>query len=724
MKNKRSQGLRGTVLIMILTVMFVLIIMLMATLTIVSTAGQRIYTKYEENQAYYTARSALDIFAGNMLNDSTYKPDGTNTQGYLMQQQLYTVKCFEDDGTLDSSKNQNIYGNVDKDYLEYTVTLPKLSDGSNTYGKFDDGNNGYEPQPTTIRVEVLDRTYDPTGNRKKDTMTLKVTSTSYFEGVESTAAAILKSKKPAANVATRAVTITGSGNFLTNNSAILGGVATEATTATLANNADYWGNSYFGGSYSFDSQGPVMVATDNQWIYFGGDVTVDSGFKIRGEVSDPANRPNVFIDGDFLAHNGIATGQPGKEINIIVSNLNDPSKGNFTASSNGYTHYGDMYIMGNAKIATNGSTINGDLYVGGDLDCRGGNNRLNVTGTLYVGGSVLTDMNGDGSPRNYPDATGGVITAAAGNMPQITDDTTNNVLKVNWGSGEKSISKRELLYTQFYRYGKTDGSEGTITASEYAFLSEEELDELMKDGASSTFEYPDEYKVIHKYMNENPGIEINLGDTISSPGKYVLNPSGQFHGATTVISCGGEVELYLKDGTYNNGNIIVNAGTIVKVYGEPGGNYIFQKFKIMTDEVAGAGPLYVGEYSSLNPDGTPDLSGLMNMPISYYFEGDSTLNFYETDSIFVGHFYGPRARVNAGSAGLESINTRLYYNGQAYTPAQGDMAFLFLGSLLCNDYDISSSAKGGVAFVKASADVPPPPGLPTLTFNVSEYIRK
>ena len=72
MKGKRLRRLSGTVLIMVLTVMLVLIIMLMATLTVVTTASQRIYTKYEENQAYYSARSALDVFTQNMLYDKSY----------------------------------------------------------------------------------------------------------------------------------------------------------------------------------------------------------------------------------------------------------------------------------------------------------------------------------------------------------------------------------------------------------------------------------------------------------------------------------------------------------------------------------------------------------------------------------------------------------------------------------------------------------------------------
>ena len=68
----KKKSLRGVVLIMVVTVMFVLIIMLLATLSVVSTAQNRYYTKYEENQAYYTARSALDVFTNNLVSDSNY----------------------------------------------------------------------------------------------------------------------------------------------------------------------------------------------------------------------------------------------------------------------------------------------------------------------------------------------------------------------------------------------------------------------------------------------------------------------------------------------------------------------------------------------------------------------------------------------------------------------------------------------------------------------------
>lgn len=221
MKGKRLRRLSGTVLIMVLTVMLVLIIMLMATLTVVTTASQRIYTKYEENQAYYTARSALDVFTSSMLSDAAYyayKDGGTTVRDYLytdvsvtpsvdktvpnamkqgtaLQLDLYKIRSQNDDGidlkfaenpvdtdkvfVLDIGKenNNNNYSLNSSDtytkdgstytgleYIEYDVMLPMVDDGSNKYGKMvdtdfnDEDDDGVkDDQIARIRVEVLDR---------------------------------------------------------------------------------------------------------------------------------------------------------------------------------------------------------------------------------------------------------------------------------------------------------------------------------------------------------------------------------------------------------------------------------------------------------------------------------------------------------------------------------------------------------------------------------------
>ena len=136
-KSKQRQSLRGAVLIMILTVMVVLIIMLMATLTVVTTAGKRVYTKFEENQAYYTARSALDVFALNVLDDNAYyaydssgkreyKYTGVDTttgapviltadmkQGRALESEIYKVKSQGIDTAQVAAKYDSSFVNLD-----------------------------------------------------------------------------------------------------------------------------------------------------------------------------------------------------------------------------------------------------------------------------------------------------------------------------------------------------------------------------------------------------------------------------------------------------------------------------------------------------------------------------------------------------------------------------------------------------------------------------------
>ncbi|MCM1022607.1 MAG: hypothetical protein NC395_00940 [Prevotella sp.] len=203
MKSKRLKKVSGMILIMVLTVMIVLIIMLMATLTVVTTAGQRIYTKYEEQQAYYTARSALDVFTGSMLSDAAYyaydtggqrqfeyTDDTTGTptaanapmkQGLALQLDLYKIKSQNTDGidlqfaenpvsgdsTFDLGSPEESNFTLDSasglDYIEYDVELPAF-DSSNPYGKLadrdiydEDGDGSNTDQIARIKVEVLDR---------------------------------------------------------------------------------------------------------------------------------------------------------------------------------------------------------------------------------------------------------------------------------------------------------------------------------------------------------------------------------------------------------------------------------------------------------------------------------------------------------------------------------------------------------------------------------------
>lgn len=68
---KRSRKtVKGAVLIMVLTVMFVLIFLLAGTIAVVYSANNRAMAKYQESQAYYTARSILDTYIDTLLKDN------------------------------------------------------------------------------------------------------------------------------------------------------------------------------------------------------------------------------------------------------------------------------------------------------------------------------------------------------------------------------------------------------------------------------------------------------------------------------------------------------------------------------------------------------------------------------------------------------------------------------------------------------------------------------
>ena len=203
-----GKKLRGAVLIMVLTVMFMLIILLLATLTVVSTAQNRYYAKFEENQAYYTARSALDVFTGSILNDANYTAtDGTNgrtfkytdeagatktvdlSQGLALELELYKIKAKNVyNGTDYSGK---VWGNIPStstlfgtdlnakanymldaspvDSITYTVEFPDMkgtnaANKSRDYGRFVDKDNTTNTQKATIKVEVIERIYNMGGS--------------------------------------------------------------------------------------------------------------------------------------------------------------------------------------------------------------------------------------------------------------------------------------------------------------------------------------------------------------------------------------------------------------------------------------------------------------------------------------------------------------------------------------------------------------------------------
>ncbi len=214
--KRRPRKLKGAVLVMVVTLLFVLIVMLLATLTVVSNANRRTITKYEENQAYYTARSALEVYINevledydtingkgndvitgwqtigftfeedeeskqmktNLTNDTVFNGKEPISKGFLYQQEIFcylTPKYKLADSAFDStapagsgkvnfvdaSEEENwVKTNTDEDknsYIQYTAVLPTTDStvGSKSLGKMADDSDSDGRGDVTVTVELL-----------------------------------------------------------------------------------------------------------------------------------------------------------------------------------------------------------------------------------------------------------------------------------------------------------------------------------------------------------------------------------------------------------------------------------------------------------------------------------------------------------------------------------------------------------------------------------------
>ncbi|MCH5348571.1 MAG: hypothetical protein J1E40_04545 [Oscillospiraceae bacterium] len=425
---KRRRRIDGTVLIMILTVMIVLIIMLAATLTVVTTANQRIYTKFEENQAYYSARSALDIFTDKMLADRDYYAyDGSSIrpysytndsgatatanmkQGLGVQGEFYKIRSQgieteklvntpgsgvtlaggataaealgfvenikEADGVFGGSTPEDKFFSVSDtavnddtihpyDYILYKVWLPAMGNGSDNYGKIVD----FDPPPpgktqkdqlATIKVEVLDRVFNtnPTystvdminivqtgtaaeqqalkdaiknGDRTKDHVRLRITSTVEFMGVEGTVVLLIDSDTPTRVSSSRAVTSLSDIDRGTSLH-LVGGASSLTGTVSAQNEAMIVGDVFTAGNFVDGSNTHVhMIEPKAQVVSLG-------------KVEFTNKNPVVSADGVVLyGYDGISTTQ-NQDFGSSSNNINIVTPGSFSWGSNEPKIYGNLY---------------------------------------------------------------------------------------------------------------------------------------------------------------------------------------------------------------------------------------------------------------------------------------------------------------------------------------------------------------------------------------------
>lgn len=459
-KSKKHLRVSGAVLIMVLIVMVVLIMMLMATLTVVTSAGQRIYTKFEENQAYYTSRSALDVYVNNLMADSAYiaydssgkrdysytKEDGTIgttplKQGLALQLDLYRIKsqnedgvnllwaenAVEGDGTFAAGSPEELNYTVDAidplNYIEYDVTFPTVSDGSNRYGKivdpdkFDlDGDGDTTDQVARIKIEVLDRKYamnpqytdaeimaatstsSPSitdiktaianGPRKKDYMKIKLTATVQTMDTEGVSVIIFETTEKESPSTDNALTTTGS--FSGGGGAQVrtaGGNATMSTATSFPGDGNNASGSFFTLGRMLNVSSSDIVINENEYIVAwngmidtalnvdGTQMTDAYGNALTPTLNDLKVKPTgdgtfVFLGGESITKRNDTFGDATYEVPVIAQKI--------------------------IKKEAQQLTVNGNMYVNTFHYDQGNPGKVTVTGNAYVQ-NLLLDSSAFGS---------------------------------------------------------------------------------------------------------------------------------------------------------------------------------------------------------------------------------------------------------------------------------------------------------------------------------------
>ncbi len=419
----KKKSLRGVVLIMVVTVMFVLIIMLLATLSVVSTAQNRYYTKYEENQAYYTARSALDVFTNNLISDSNYisvngsggerlfsytDDKGVNktvdmSQGLALELEFYKIKSQSVYNGIDYSDkvwanipHDGVFANTAEkdnftldttpvDSITYTVKFPYMS-GTNqssrsaNYGRFVDEVSGV--QVANIKVEVIERIYNLGGvgaaYKQDDLLHMGESGRPTQADVEAAIAAGSRNKDYMLLKVTSTVEFMG-----TTGTAVVYYQTTEPEIIISGNAMTSFGGidlnnmTILGGASTDDDTMPKNVGGVYGGIFANGDYHAANG----GTAVPLTKKEVIFIKDQFSWENSSAV----KSYGITASDLR--------------SEYPLVYVLGTvgptADSAVGSGSSNGFSWGGGssgaatdavDLVCHGISNIINnvqINGNVY-----------------------------------------------------------------------------------------------------------------------------------------------------------------------------------------------------------------------------------------------------------------------------------------------------------------------------------------------------
>jgi hypothetical protein len=497
-KAKSRHGkLKGAVLMMVLAVMTVLIIMLAGAMAIASTATNRANTNYEESQAYYTARSGVDVLTQTIMGDSKYKSDGsggltaiasgssdksqaleleeaiagvleTNGAGKPVYNVSKSLKAWDSINDPQATQLKAAYPSswqniIDNSYMEFDVS--DISWVDSTSGMMADPGDG----KVKVKIQLLKLIYDDGSgagiNRNaisaaqsadlsggssstyyiKD-MWVLMECTATYNGISATVSKVITpiEKEKATNVG---FTTLGSAS-LENNVDVIGGAVT-GSNLTWQNDGNVTGSIFVNGNIDVNAQKSVDITNGESFIV-NGNLIASNNLYVRANTTSSSQAPFMFVNGTIDASNNLKINPGNKTFNIITKNYktgnNEPATINGNVYIDGY-YYGDGNGLQNLSGAK--PLVNGDLFISDRDTIDYTWTRTNVTDPSNPSGS-LTGWSKSGTGTCVKTYLGGIVNYSANTATKKFDFSVNTT--PFWDHNLKIGSYDALCTGKIYYY--------------------------------------------------------------------------------------------------------------------------------------------------------------------------------------------------------------------------------------------------------------------------------
>lgn len=446
LNKKFRKQLKGSVLLTVVCVMFVMLIIVTATLTLAANASNRAFADYQKNQATYTARSVINKTIETLQNDA-------NDTGVM------TAEIFKYIDTVGGTVELNV--NPDEE--------GRLAGGYGTVNRITLENVGVDNEAgyyiAGTGKGIIKITAHVTMGNKTVTYSQYVASSQDTNNDNDSANGFMATAGNPGSTSTNLGIYGAAGSNIEKNN--------KETMENFRNEAVSLGEKFFNSSLYVNTQA-IFTLKENEGISVWGNMsfqnvpTFNSLYNVSEAVSLDyetiiKHTPYLFVEDTLAIPNGIKVGDENNPVNIFAGRILTNASSNFNVNANIYLYNaaktdpvtgnllpvdftnspdvtskdyaeltknptvsfinvagnskllswisgeplnprqgGNLYSKGSIYINNGGQnpgeafTISGDMFVAGDLNVASGylkvKGRLNVGGTV-TGGDRIIDVN-------------------------------------------------------------------------------------------------------------------------------------------------------------------------------------------------------------------------------------------------------------------------------------------------------------------------------------------